>query len=67
MVSSLIALFYKTYWQNQVALFIGTLRLTLRTRSGAASRRSDGRCSDNFIRLGLFLMNAPCNSGMEFA
>jgi hypothetical protein len=49
MVSSLIAPFYKTYSQNQDALFIGTLRLTLRTRSRAASRRSDGRCSDNFI------------------
>jgi hypothetical protein len=67
MVSSLVAPLYKTYWQNQDALFIGTLRLTLRTRSRAASRRSDGRCSDNFIRLGLFLMNAPCTSGMEFA
>jgi hypothetical protein len=67
MVSSLIALFYKTYWQNQVALFIGTLRGVVRTRSRAASRRADGRCSDNFIRLGLFLINAPCTSGMEFA
>jgi hypothetical protein len=67
MVSSPIAPFYKTYWQNQDALVVGTLPIDTLNALRAASRRSGWRCSDNVLRLGLFLMNARCTSGMEFA